>query len=179
MMNEYSPANKTSETSTAREAVSLLLPTAGILKINTDAAYCAMTNIAKLGTVIRDSVGNVLFCAAARRFEVFSPLQAKLMAISFGLDTARDNGLLVIQVEPDSLLAVQESEKGFSSSCEWGSIVCDICLSLKSCVLGSVCYVRREANYFALNLANLNVEGANDVLWWEALPLSFCNPDLS
>ncbi|XWS60878.1 hypothetical protein CRYUN_Cryun07bG0075600 [Craigia yunnanensis] len=108
--------------------------------------------------VCRDSSGNVCFCVAARRYEVFSLLQVEPMAISFGLDITKDNGLLVIQNESDFLLAIQEIDKGLSSSYEWSSIVCDICHSLKSCVLGSVCYVRREANYCAHNLAKLNIE---------------------
>ena len=49
------------------------------------------------------------------------------MAILFGLEIARDHGLVAIQIENYSLLTVQEVEKGPPSSYEWGSIVCDIC----------------------------------------------------
>ena len=111
MINEYTLVNQTSETSTSRESVSWLPPIVGILNINTDAIYCALSNIATLCTVCIDSSGNVRFCAAARRHGVFSPLQAELMAISFGLDIARDNGLLVFQIESNSLLEIQEIEK--------------------------------------------------------------------
>ncbi|XWS29495.1 hypothetical protein CRYUN_Cryun24cG0033700 [Craigia yunnanensis] len=99
-----------------------------MLKINTDTAFCAQSNMAKLGKI------------------------------------ARDHGLVPIHIETDSLLAVREIEKGHASSCDWGSIVCDICNSLKVGGLGSVCYVRKEANY-AHNMAKLTVEGADDVLW--------------
>ncbi|XWS20549.1 hypothetical protein CRYUN_Cryun31cG0111400 [Craigia yunnanensis] len=117
-MNEYFQVNRTNDISSVRETIFWKPPFAGFLKISTDAAFCSRTNIAKLGTVCRDSDGNVFFCAVAKRTEVFFPLQAELMAISYGLDIAREKGLSSIQVESDALLAVHEIEKGFSSSCE-------------------------------------------------------------
>ncbi|XWS24067.1 hypothetical protein CRYUN_Cryun28dG0069200 [Craigia yunnanensis] len=116
--------------------------------------------------VCRDSCGKVRCCAATRRLNVFSPLQAELVAIMFGLEIARVHGLEDIQIETDSLLAVQEIQKGYASACECDGIICYICDLLLVEGLGSVSYVRREAKYFAHNLAKLNVEGTDDVLWW-------------
>ena len=87
------------------------------------------------------------------------------MAIRFGSEIAIANGLADFQIETDFLLAVQEVQKGSASSCEWGSIIFDIC-NLSSDGLVSVGYVRREANFFAHNIAKLDIEGDDDVLWW-------------
>ena len=71
------------------------------------------SKLAKLGMVCRDSNGEICCCAAARRFNVLSPLQAELMAIRFGLEIAITNGLVEFQIEIDSMLAVQEVQKGY------------------------------------------------------------------
>ncbi|XWS63095.1 hypothetical protein CRYUN_Cryun06bG0067100 [Craigia yunnanensis] len=128
--------------------------------------------------VCRDSTGMVWFSAIAKRRDVYSPLQAELLAILFGLEKATENGYKNVQVESDSLLVVKEIEKGSNSSCEWGCIVNDICNYVGLCDLGYVCFVRREANFFAHNLAKQFIDAADDVLWWWETPSNICNPDL-
>ena len=44
-------------------------------------------------------------------------------------------------------------------------------------VFVSVRYVRREANFFAHNIAKLDIEGDDDVLWWGEVPSLCINPD--
>ena len=57
------------------------------------------------------------------------------MAIRFGLEIAIANGLADFQIETDFLLAVQEVQKGSASSCEWDSIIFDICNSIRDGIL--------------------------------------------
>ena len=80
-------------------------------------------------------------------------------------------------METDSLITVEEIKKGALSSCEWGNIIINICNGINSYKFGSVCHVRRKANYFAHNLAKLSEEADVEGLWWWDLPPFFCNPD--
>ena len=90
----------------------------GVLKLNTDAVFCGQSKMAKLGVVCRDSAGVVHFNAHGTRKEVQTPLQAELLAILFGLEIALDKGYKNILLETDSLIVVNEIEKGFLSLCE-------------------------------------------------------------
>ena len=80
--------------------------------------------MAKLGVVCKDSVG-VHFSAHGTRKGVQMPLQAELLAMLFGWEIALDKGYKNILLETDSLIAVNEIEKGFLSLCERGNIVFD------------------------------------------------------
>ena len=109
--------------------------------------------MAKLGVVCRDSAGVVHFNAHGTRKEVQTPLQAELLAILFGLEIALDKGYKNILLETNSLIAVNEIEKGFLSLCERGNIVFDICFYIAQCDRCKVGHVKREANRLAHNLA--------------------------
>ena len=74
--------------------------------------------MAKIGVVCKDLVGNVCFCVVAWRKGVKTPLQAKLLAILFGLEITIDKGFKCIQMETDSLIVVQEIKQGLLSACE-------------------------------------------------------------
>ena len=50
--------------------------------------------------------------------QVFSSLQAEIMAIKYGLGLARNNSLLFVVIESDSLLAINEISKQESLLCE-------------------------------------------------------------
>ena len=104
-----------------------------------------------------DSSGTVLFSVHGQRTNVYSPLQAELLAIRFGLEIALGKGYTKIIIETDSLLAVKEIEKGYASLCEWGNIVCDISFYLAQCESGRVCHVYRKANSLAHHLAQMSV----------------------
>ena len=157
----------TEELRAERESKHWSPPCEGTLKINTDATFRETTKEAVLGVVSRDATGKVCFCARSKRNGIQSPLQAELLAIWFGLEIALANGFKAIQVETDSLLAIQEIEKGENSSCEWGCIVMDICSSIHSCEVGLINHVKRDdVNYCTHNLTKLS--GVNDIkgLWW-------------
>ena len=160
-----------------RESQQWLPPSGGRLKINTDASFRQLTKEAVLAVVGRDATGKVCFCARSKKYGIQSPLQAELLAIRLGMEVALDNGFKAIHVETDSLLAVQEIDKGKNSSCEWGCVVVDICAAIHSCEVGVVSHVRRAFNSCAHNLAKLS--GVNDIegIWWGTFPPNFCNPD--
>ena len=152
-------------------------PPEGVLKLNTDAAFCEQSKMAKLGVVCRDSTGVVHFNAHGSRKEIQTPLQAELLALLFGLEIAIDKGYKNILLETDSLIAVTEIEKGFLSLCEWGNIIFDICYFIEKCDRCRVGHVKREANSLAHNLAKISGFADYDMIWRWELPSSVCNVD--
>ena len=76
------------------------------------------------------------------------------------------NRYKVVQVETNSLLVIKEIEKGPRPLCKWGCIITDICNYIALCDLGFISFVRREANYFAHNLAKQFRNADDDALWW-------------
>ena len=101
-------------------------PPSGSIKLNVDAAFATVVKEARLGLVIRDSRGEVLWSAVKRVDQVYSPLQAELLAILFGLEEIAGFTSQDVEVESDSLLAISEVKNINNSSCEWEGISMDI-----------------------------------------------------
>ncbi|XWS36354.1 hypothetical protein CRYUN_Cryun20dG0078000 [Craigia yunnanensis] len=139
-------------------------PCAGKFKINIDAALCVNSTTTKVSAVCRDSAGNVYMFAVSKRKAVQNPLQAELLAILFGLEMSLEQGFTCIQVESDSLVAVQEIRKRSDSLCKWGSLIADVCALSRRSEEFSLNHVKRAANRFAHNLANLPMVDDVDVL---------------
>ena len=78
------------------------------MKLNLDAAYYVSSKVAKLGVVGRDFRGDVKFCAVTQRRDVQSPLQAKLLAVLFGMEIAREHNFQAVYLEMDSKLTAIE-----------------------------------------------------------------------
>ena len=85
-------------------------PLVGFFKLNVDAAFYFYFKEACLGIVVRDSRGEVLWCAVEKVARVFSPLQAELKAIFFGMEEITGFSFQDIEVESDSLLVIREVE---------------------------------------------------------------------
>ena len=106
---------------------------------------------------------------------MFSPLQAELLDVLFGLETAIGQGYKKVIIETDFLLVVNEIERGGYSLCEWGNIVCNICFYLEQCEEGVVGHVKREANSLAHNLTKMSIPEDYDKFSWKEIPSSCCN----
>ena len=177
LIADFKQMTITEELATEREPKHWSPPCEGILKINIDASFRETTKEAVLGVDGKDETSKICFCARSKRYGIQFPLQAELLAIWLGLEIALANEFKAIHVEIDSLLDVQEIEKGENSSCEWGCIVMDICFVFHFCEVGLVSHVRRTFNFCAHNLAKLL--GVHDIegVWWGVFPPFFCNPD--
>ena len=92
LMDDFKAVHRRADIGPDLGMVQWIPPPEGILKINTDAAFHQSSKEAQLGVVGRDSRGYVWFCAIFKKHGVQSPLQALLMAISFGLQLAMDKG---------------------------------------------------------------------------------------
>ena len=92
-------------------------PPFGYVKLNVDAAFFSELKVARLRIVVRDSRGEVLWCAMEKVTMVYSPLQAELLAILFGMHEMTGSPFQDIEVESDSLLAINEVENTNQSLC--------------------------------------------------------------
>ena len=108
-----------------------------------------------------------------------TPLQVEIKAILFGLETAHNLPCMDFLVESDSLVAMHEVSKGQNSFCEWESIIVDIVNLSLECQSCSFKHVRRFANAFVDNLAQMPCNVGDLKVWRNSLPSSFCNLDSS
>ena len=152
-------------------------PLTGILKINTDAAFHQSSKEAQLGVVGRDSRGEIQFCATSKKNDILSPLHAELLAILYALQLAKIYDFKKVELETDSMVAVNEISKRSSSFCTWGSIISDICNLQEEFEKTCIHHIRRQCNCLAHNLAKLKVATGESKLWWRELPNGLCNPD--
>ncbi|XVE53745.1 hypothetical protein DITRI_Ditri03aG0027400 [Diplodiscus trichospermus] len=87
-------------------------PPVGYFKLNTDASFLSADRRATCGIVLRDCLGQPIISASKGISGVSSVLHAELLAVLFGLEVIHQHGWLVQQVETDSLLSIQEINKG-------------------------------------------------------------------
>ena len=154
-------------------------PPEDAVKLNVDAAFFSNTKEASLGMVLRDHTGRTLLSAVRRVGEVYSPLQAELLAIQFGLEECKSQGLQTLIIESDSLLAIKEIDKGHDSFSEWFSTVSDILQLAQQFNDRRFCHSNRGANECAHMLAKISNYLGEYKVWRDSLPSLFCNPDMS
>ena len=81
-------------------------PPANVIKLNADASFVQSLQETSFGVVARDEQGKISFSATARITNVRSPLQAKVMAIFFGVKLMFEHGWLNVIVESDCKTAI-------------------------------------------------------------------------
>ncbi|XVF80384.1 hypothetical protein PTKIN_Ptkin15bG0065700 [Pterospermum kingtungense] len=151
---------------------------AGFIKINVDVAYDQICGSAAVAVVARDSLGQVVHYSSRYIRRVHNVLHSELEAINVGPELALFNNLKNVEVESDSLMAIQEVTKSYSTFCEFGSLIYDTC-SLSE-MLGGVhfMHISRKFNGFAHNLAQYTRRYEDYSSWSYSLPSLCCNPDI-
>ncbi|XVF04115.1 hypothetical protein REPUB_Repub05bG0054000 [Reevesia pubescens] len=107
---------------------------------------------AKLGVVLREHHGSVLLSGVATRNFVSDPLHAEILAIKWGLELAVGHNFNEVLIETDSLLALNEINKGDESLWDKGGLLLNIAnlVQIKFPSLFVCCY-KRAANSLADN----------------------------
>lgn len=126
------------------------------LKLNTYAAFDVQTGLATIGVVVCDCIGNVRLSAVQRLNWIASALQAEVLAIRFGLDTACHHSFQNIVLESDCLVAIKEIDKGFSIQCGWGAYVFDILSLSPQLQACSFKHIKRSGNFCSHNLCAMH-----------------------
>lgn len=98
----------------------------GDLNLNIDAGYPRAESMTRCVMVVRDYIGVPLLSVARCFLGITDVLQAKLNAMSFGLELVCKRGLQVWFAEPYSLLVVCELKKVEWSMLEWYGLLQDI-----------------------------------------------------
>ncbi|PON55881.1 Ribonuclease H-like domain containing protein [Trema orientale] len=93
--------------------VSLHAPSAGGLKLNTDASVTVRETYTSLGAVIHDHDSSALACCSCRIPRILSPKNVELLAILGGLLFVRRLGFNIESVESDALNAVRGATDSF------------------------------------------------------------------
>ena len=140
--------------------------------------FFSVFKTARLGIVVRDSGGEVRWCAVKKGVQAFSPLQAELKAILFGMEEIVGSLFQDIEVESDSLLAIREVESANQSSCEWESISMDIRNCAKTFQSCRFRHIRRDSNLLAYKIASMTNVLGDYKAWKLSLPMAICNPDI-
>ncbi|OMO97058.1 reverse transcriptase [Corchorus capsularis] len=152
-------------------------PTAGIIKLNTDAAYNLATGTAKSGTVLRNSTGQIICSGFKQTNYIVSVLHAEVLSIHFGLQMALRNNVDCIEVHADSLMAVKEIARGANSNWEGGCLITEILHLASLFSLSTFSYSHRSSNTLAHNIAQLDLGVGAIFEWYGALPPCVCNLD--
>ncbi|XWS50806.1 hypothetical protein CRYUN_Cryun12cG0120300 [Craigia yunnanensis] len=117
---------------------------AGMVKLNSNAAFNSMTDVASLGMVLRDEQETVLLIATGSINFVPSSLYAEVLAILFGLKPTLENSFLKMIVESDALVAIDMIGKGDLRLWEGGCLLHDIHDLAATCAVSSFNFIMRE-----------------------------------
>ncbi|KAL5540285.1 hypothetical protein UlMin_042768 [Ulmus minor] len=140
-------------------------PEMGIVKINTDAAWCNRTKKFGLGVVIRDHSGSILGSAATPVSSFVSVDVAEGWALERGARLAKYLGFSAIELESDCLgvvMALQQQTHFISELSFVFDSINDHCNAFQQF---SFSYTPRTSNQVAHNLAKLALSLADEQIW--------------
>ncbi|KAK0608384.1 hypothetical protein LWI29_029944 [Acer saccharum] len=151
--------------------IRLKTPTAGCVKINSDATLSDAKGVSGVGVVIRDWKGEVL-ASCCQRFEVcFQPFIAEAVAILTGIRLALQLGLFPALLESDALAVVELISAKVVPASDVGIVINDILNLISSCFV-SFSFVPRLANRVAHGLAKLALDYKGRSVWVGDCPLA-------
>ena len=153
-------------------------PPVGLYKVNFDAAWAKDHSEGGIGVVIRDHSGSFLAGLSKSGCRVSSAEAAELVAAYEAINFAVDAGFRNFLLEGDNIgvmNAIRCNEDGLGSG---GAIVADIVKACLSCASLSFCFVKREGNCVAHQLAKYARSILDFVVWLEDPP-SWLNDVLS
>ena len=145
-------------------------PGEGVLKLNSDAALIKGVDIG-MGSVVRDSLGEVLMATCCGLMAVDSPDLAEALSMRHGLKVAVEAGLRALMVETDCKKLVTHLQSRRREDTAFGSIVHDILALASHCNQVCFVYVRRQGNRVAHLLAQLCKSNMDLQVWLEECPI--------
>ncbi len=120
-------------------------PSLGWFKLNTDGSSLGNLGLAGGGGVIRGHVGDWVG-GFSRAIGVTTSVQAELRALKDGLNLAIDLGILHLEIEMDSLVAVELVKSITTPNAFFSTIVTDCRSLMKRFEICSLKHIFREAN---------------------------------
>lgn len=87
-----------------------LPPPPGWFKLNFDGSFNQFTNLAGLGSIVRDSHGNVIYSFEGK-VAASHPLEAELLALQNGLKVCKELQISFLRIQGDSLVLVSSVQQ--------------------------------------------------------------------
>ncbi|KAH9800798.1 RNase H domain-containing protein [Citrus sinensis] len=145
-------------------------PQRGYFKVNVNAATNSEKQIAGLGAVIRDEVGNVIVAAVKVSKFYGYVFIAEAEAIEWGLQLAGNACIesLIVESDAQEVIKLVNNSRGCRSEIFW--TISEVQRVLKS--FSSVCvqYSHRSCNAIAYSLAKLALEKLEIIVWLGSYP---------
>ena len=145
-------------------------PSSGFIKLNVDAGFIKEMGCG-LGVVYRDEYGEVLAAGSFQFHVTWEPRITEAKAIFHGMKLAHELGYSHIEVESDSLLAIQALRSGRGGSSEFNLILDDVlnlALSFDNVIWS---FVKRYGNKVAHMLAHFQPWEPGKRTWIDDLPI--------
>ncbi|KAL5539505.1 hypothetical protein UlMin_045992 [Ulmus minor] len=140
-------------------------PEIGVVKINSDAAWCSKKKKFGLGAVIRDYTGNVLGSVATPIPSLVSVAVAESWALERGVLLAKQLGYSAVIFESDCLGVTKDLESRTLHDSDLSYVFDSIYESCNDFYMYKFSYTPRIANQVAHNLARLALSLENEQLW--------------
>ena len=140
-------------------------PPLGWFKLNIDGSSLSNPGLAGGGGVIRNHLGEWVG-GFSRVIGFTTSVQAKLRALKSGLLLAIDLGILNLEIEMDSLLAVELINSITTFNTFFSTIVDDYRYLMESCELSSLKHIFKEANGYVDVLAKADCDQLSDFIFF-------------
>lgn len=139
------------------------------IKVNVDAGLVGSLGCG-LGVVCRESSGAVLAAGSFQFAEVWETRVAEAKAIFYGLKVARELGYASVEVEGDSLVAIQALKREQRGCSDFDLIIDDVLELATSFDKVVWSFVKRSGNSVAHMLAHLQPWEIGRRLWVDDIP---------
>uniref|UniRef100_A0A2N9GQQ4 RNase H type-1 domain-containing protein n=1 Tax=Fagus sylvatica TaxID=28930 RepID=A0A2N9GQQ4_FAGSY len=144
-------------------------PPLGWFKLNTDGSSLGNPGLAGSGRVIRNHVGDWVG-GFSRAIGVTTSVQAELRALKDGLNLAIDLGILHLEIEMDSLVAIVLVKSISTPNAFMSTIVTDCRSLIERFEICSLKHIFREANSCADLLAKASCDQTPDFISFPNAP---------
>ena len=145
-------------------------PEIGVVKVNSDAAWCSKMKKFGLGSVIRDYTGKVLGSVATPIHSLVSVAVAESWALERGILLAKHLGYSAVILESDCLGVTKDLESSTLHDSDLSyafDSIYEICNDL---YMYKFSHTPRVGNQVAHNLARLALSLENEQIWPSGIP---------
>ncbi|KAL5550571.1 hypothetical protein UlMin_000747 [Ulmus minor] len=145
-------------------------PEIGVVKVNSDAAWCSNLKKFGLGSVIRDYTGKVLGSVATPIHSLVSVAVAESWALEKGISLAKHLGYSTVIFESDCLGVIKALESSTLHDSNLSYTFDSIYESCNDLHMYKFSYTPRIGNQVAHNLARLALSLENEQIWPSGIP---------
>ncbi|KAM1790955.1 hypothetical protein ACFX12_034974 [Malus domestica] len=140
-------------------------PKFGIIKVNTDAAWCGSSLRTGVGWVGRDFAGLLQFAGGSGTGICHSAAAAEACAIQSALMACIDNGFDKVIIESDALVIIKMLSKVSPQDYSIECILGDIEILVQRLMSVTFSFVPRESNLAAHSVAKFALQQGGDYVW--------------